>query len=160
MRRKNRMMLQQTLIVAADLSKVVAFQPSMTSMGSFRLDCEASLENVWQHAAESERPTLTASGPRTASMVHNLDANRPGSAAELERRFAREAGAWIAMQMTNARAARVVVFAPPRFLGLLRETLPADVDADLQHGEFTQLSAAEFARHPAMLGLLGAGGRT
>ncbi|MCE2881846.1 MAG: host attachment protein [Planctomycetaceae bacterium] len=123
-------------------------------MGSLHLDPAASLASRWEHRTVGERPTLLASGRGASAMVHTSDSNRTGSAAEMQRRFARDAAEWIATQSAKSGSRRTLVFAPPHLLGLLRDEMPEASAAELLHGDLVRLSAGELAAHPAVVAAL------
>lgn len=148
------MPLNQTLVIVADSNRLASYRPSRSPMGSLHLDPTASLASRWEHRTEEERPTLLASGRGAAAVVHNSDSNRVGSAAEMQRRFARDAAEWIAAQSASTGSRRTLVFAPPHLLGLLRDEMPEACAAELLHGDLVRLSAGELAAHPAVVAAL------
>jgi hypothetical protein len=78
---------------------------------------------------------------------------------EEHRRFARDVTAWLAQDLKEVNANHITVFAPPQFLGLLRNELgrtppsPA-AHVDLREGELTHLRPSELAGHPAVLAVM------
>ena len=150
--------LASTSIVTAGLGQAILYRPSLSPMGSLRLERAGRLRNRWQHMPVRGRPTIAASGRGASATVHLIDENRPGSSDEMERRFARELVAWIGGRAAVAKDGRILVFAPPHFLGRLREVSGNGVE--LMHGDLTNLNASELARHPmvasALFGLRGA----
>lgn len=141
--------LSATTVAMVDLGQAILYRPCLSSMGSLRLERAARLRNHWQHLPVQSRPMMSASGRGAAAMVHLIDENRSGSAEEMERRFARALVEWLRSHGGKSPEARTVVFAPPHFLGRLRE-VHAD-GFELVHGDLTKLTASQLARHPAVI---------
>lgn len=141
--------LASTLLVMTGLGQAILYRPSLSSMGSLRLERIGRLRNRWQHMPVQGRPTIAASGRGASATVHLIDENRPGAGEEMERRFARDLVAWIREHAIAPKDSRTVVFAPPHFLGRLRE-VPAE-GLELLHGDLTNLSPSALAQHASVL---------
>jgi hypothetical protein len=70
---------------------------------------------------------------------------------EEQRRFAREVASWLTQARQNPDAHRVTLFAPARFLGVLRGELVPDAVTELREAELTHLRPSELASHPSVL---------
>jgi protein required for attachment to host cells len=91
---------------------------------------------------EHHRPTMLDSrgGHHEPSVGHEQE--------ELHARFARQIAQWLRQQSDTQRCGTVVVAAPAKMLGVLRETVHGPRHLEFINGDFTHLSAAQVAAHP------------
>ena len=151
-------------IVTTDSRHARVFAWERTPGGVLRLEPLRWIDNP--HESEHERAraselVLASAGapgrgvPQGASEGHTSE--------EEERRFARELagrGGWLSRSIRELKADRVTVFAPPRFLGLLREEMDADTGrgdgpipecVTFEAVELTHLRPGELAVHPRVV---------
>ena len=149
-------------IVTADSRRALLFACQRTPGGEVHLEQRESIENTHESEHEHGRPVLAGGAERRGSVTRSGARAAPHGVApghELEegqRRFAHEVRSWLTEARRNAGAERVVVFAPARFLGLLRGEFAGDPTTGLREGELTHLRPHELAAHPAVLGAVGA----
>lgn len=115
------------------------------------------LENAHEDEHERHRPTLAGGAERRGSAARSgaraaPQAIAPNRTAEEEQeRFAREVGAWLGGARRELGEGRWILFAPPRFLGMLRRHVAPEVATELHEGELAHLRAGELALHPAVI---------
>jgi len=156
-------------IVAADVRRAALFGCKRLPSGDLRLEPQDTIENAHESEHEHGRPVLRGGAEKPGSPMRSSGHAAPHAvsaghtAEEEETRFAREVGDWlrgVARALGPAAPARgsVTVFAPPRFLGLLRKHA-GDLGAavDLREGELAQVPPHELATHPAVLEAVHAG---
>lgn len=144
-------------IVTADSRRASLLACRRTPRGELYLDQIKSIEN--RHEAEHERgrPTLAGGAERRGSVARSGARAAPHAVAvgheheEEQLRFAREVTSWLADARRNPGAHRVTLFAPARFLGLLRAEVAKDDPTELREAELTHLRPHELAAHPAIL---------
>jgi protein required for attachment to host cells len=85
------------------------------------------------------------------------DGGNEDEVREPTNRFARQLVAWLHHKMAQYEIDRIVILAPPHFLGVLRNEQSTDLASKaIEHkGELTNLSASELAEHPAVRELVG-----
>lgn len=109
----------------------------------------ASIEDRWEgHEHGRPSPRVERSGTGSAPQTHDRE--------EQNNRFAREVATWLDRKVAEHGMADLVVFAPPRFLGVLRKVHGGRLSANVteQEGDLTGLSTAALARHPAIQALV------
>lgn len=76
-------------------------------------------------------------------------------------RFGRQVVAWLNHKMAEYEIERIIIFAPPRFLGVLRNEQSTDLAGRaIEHkGELVNVPTSELAKHPAIRELVGLDGR-
>ncbi|MEI7658342.1 MAG: host attachment protein [Phycisphaerae bacterium] len=151
-------------IVTVDCRHARVFGWERTPGGALRLEPLRWIDNPHEAEHERGRPNLLgvaavgAPGrgvPQGASEGH--------AAEEEERRFARDLagrGGWLCRAIHELKADRVTVFAPAKFLGMLREEMDANTGrgdgplpecVSFEAGELTHLRPGELAVHPRVM---------
>mgnify|MGYP000843974413 FL=1 len=150
-------------IVVADARIASLFECKRTPNGSLHIEAVKSIRNSHEAEHERGRPNLAGGAERRGSVTSSGAHAAPHTvgpkhtADEEHRRFAREVHAWLAETAHRSAPGRVTLFAPARFLGLLREESPrAGDDASFREGDLTHLRPQELAAHPAVLSALSA----
>ena len=141
------------LLVVSDPRQASLFRGTIESPARIRLTTSESLANPWMiHAAdfqEHQRPTMLERGYSNTARQHGAAVGH--ESLELESEFALEIARWIHTQRAASPSSAVAVFAPPRFLGQLRNALTPLVGAiELFRGEFAGLTREEVASHPTI----------
>lgn len=140
-------------IVTADARRASLYICRRVPQGRVHVDLLRTIENAHEDEHEHHRPCVLGRGPAASAAQHCA---APGHGAEEEsRRFAREFGAWLGKIAGELNIGAVSVFAPPKFLGVLREegtvlALNGGTRVNLRDGELTHLKAHELAVHPAV----------
>jgi protein required for attachment to host cells len=145
--------------VTADGRRATLYWCEPTPGGNLHVEARGTLENEEAGNREHHRPSVLGRGPtlnaaqRPASFGHDDE--------EYARRFARRVPAWLGREVREGKMERVVVFAAPRFLGLLRGEVGNGLRgvAELEEAELTRLRAHELAEHPAVVGMVKAAAR-
>lgn len=135
-------------IVTADARTAELYKCRHSSAGRIELIPLRSLHN--RHEAEHERgrPTLLGRSAPTGPQ----HTGSPGHTSEEEtRRFAREVVTWLRSAKDDLGCSRVIVFSPPRFLGILKPLMDGDTHTyDLRSAGLSALAPTELATHPAV----------
>lgn len=144
-------------LVDQRVARVLIARP--TQGKALNLTEAASISNQHENEHDRTRPDMLGGpGKRSAEggtgvvggphMVNDTQ----GTEAEEDRRFAREVAAWLADRPERTDGDRLQVFAPKRFLGMLREQLDPHRTAhiDLKDGEFAQMPDSELRTHSAL----------
>ena len=113
----------------------------LTQQGTQHVEEQGVLENT-SPEHEHERP-MTQGGAS-----HDVE--------ERERRFATETADWLSKKAAENEMARLVVFAPPRMLGLLRKASFSVTNAHLEEvrGDLMGLKPGQLADHPLVRDLV------
>ncbi|MHC4991956.1 MAG: baeRF12 domain-containing protein [Planctomycetota bacterium] len=119
-----------------------------TSTGRLRVDVEVELldtEEEHEHGRPSPRAAKT--GHTYASLGHEDDTRRD--------RFAKQTAEWLESQTERLAIDHVAVFAPPRWLGALREAWSPQLAPHVEEhqGDLTNLAADDLVRHDAIIAL-------
>lgn len=144
-------------IVTADERTARLFSCQQLPGGGLHLEQLTSIENTHEAEHERHRPTLAGGAERRGSAARSGAHAAPHllaprhTAEEEQRRFAREVSAWLEEIRPGLATGRLTVFAPPRFLGLLREQGSRHRPADLRDGDLNALRTRELAAHPKTL---------
>lgn len=147
----------QHWIVTADGRSAALFECQRTPAGALHLGRCKSIENAHEAEHERGRPTLAGGAERRGSVARSGARAAPHAVAvgheheEEQRRFAREIRSWLAHARRISGDQRVTLFAPARFLGLLRAEFAKDDMTVLREAELTHLGPNELAVHPAIL---------
>jgi protein required for attachment to host cells len=145
-------------IALVDQRVAKMFQARPTQGKALDLTEVAMITNGHENEHERSRPDMMSGpGKRSAQggtgvvggphMVQDR-----GAEAEEDRRFAREVAAWLASRPERTKGDRLQVFAPRRFMGLLREQLDESKTRhiDLKDGEYAQMPTNELRTHSAL----------
>ena len=153
---------QPRWIVTADARRATLFACRNVAGAGVQVEQVRSLKNPHEDEHEHQRPALLggaerSGSPRSASSHAAPHSVAPGHEVEEERRrFARDVRDWLSDNVDSMGIRHVMLFAPPRFLGLLRLHISdRDDRTDLVEGDIAQLSAEQLAVHPAVLAMLG-----
>jgi protein required for attachment to host cells len=147
----------QDWIVTADARRASLFACRREALGELHLEPLTSLENHHEGEHERGRPMLAGGAARRGSVARSGARAAPQAMAdrhvheEEDRRFAREVASWLTEARQSSDRHRVTVFAPPDFLGKLRDQLKEDQSIQFREGELTRLRPHELAGHPAVL---------
>ncbi|MEY3021714.1 MAG: hypothetical protein RIS86_912 [Planctomycetota bacterium] len=145
-------------IATVDCARARLLRGTLEWPGRLELEESHRLDSPWDGFHESGRPVLVPSGGGQFRVIHLKSANAAGGDEEMARRFARDVASWLHERAGESPERRTVVFAAPRFLGLLRDELgPLGDGIALYRGEFTRLRPGEVAAHPSVRALVGAG---
>ena len=82
--------------------------------GRFHLELDDSIENTWEEHERGRPSPLTGKDGRSYASVGHED-------EEMMRRFARDVAGWLDEKTRRLDIDRLALFAPPRFLGALRQ---------------------------------------
>lgn len=149
-------------IVTADGRRAGVFACRMTPGGNLHLDPVRAIENAHEHEHERHRPTMIGGAERARAVGASSASAAPHFASpgheteEMQRRFAREVGRWLAATTKELQPARMDVFAAPRFAGYLKSELTLSPTDRLHETELANLRGPELAVHPAVIGALSA----
>jgi protein required for attachment to host cells len=143
----------ERLLATVDERQARLFRCTPTMRGTWRLEETHSLRSPWEEDHERRRPAILGRGPETmppheAAFGHEEEEER--------RRFARDVADWLRKHAPPSGADPLLVFAAPRFLGLMREGA-AELDRvaiRLMESELSRLHPHELAEHPAVVALL------
>lgn len=146
------------LIVTADGRRAALFACRRSPEGRLKLEQLGSIQN--RHEAEHERgrPALLGGMERPGAVSRSGAHAAPHTASagraqeEGRARFAREIGRWLEEASAGYGDAPTTVFAPARFLGLLRDQIDSPGNVRTREAGLTRLSIQELAGHPAVLG--------
>jgi len=107
----------------------------LTKQGTQHVDEYGAFENTLSEQ-EHKRP-MSQDG-----MTHDVE--------EEERRFAGEIVAWLQERTKEHEIDHLVIFAPPRMLGVLRKVPPGLLKGQLEEfkGDLMRLEAGQLAEHP------------
>jgi protein required for attachment to host cells len=133
--------------ITADSRRASVFSFRQVAPGRCQVDQVRTLFN--SHESEHDRGRPGTLGRMPGGLPQALGQSR--QAEEEVRRFAHDVGSWLRVTANELRLGPLTVFAPPRFLGVLRAILDKNIAFDLRQGELTHLRAAELASHPAVV---------
>ena len=140
-------------LVNGSLGRLLLANPSRPR-GRYHIEQIDLIETAWE-AHEHGRPS-----PRGGKDAHRY-ASRGHEDQEMTKRFARDVARWLESQIEQRKIERVSVFAPPRFLGAMRQVCPAALAAriDEHEGDLGYMAPADLLNHPTISGLLEPSGR-
>jgi protein required for attachment to host cells len=110
------------------------------------------IQESWEeHQHGRPSPLRGKSGHSYASEGHEEETRRD--------RFAKEIAIWLEQQAERLHMERIAVFAPPRFLGSLREAWSARfaLRLDEHHGDLTHLNTGDLVTHESIASLIATG---
>lgn len=147
-------------IVISDQRSARLFVRASEPGGRWRLEERARLHNRHEGEHEHHRPDLLGRGAPTAAAGPQRLVSEGHTREEEARRFAREVAAWLGEQRGACSLDRITLFAPPRFLGMLREEQAPRAAVEMLEGELTGVPVHELASHPEILAAFGASARS
>ena len=117
--------------------------------GRFHLEEDDTIENVLE-AHEHGRPS-----PRSGKEGHSY-ASQGHEDEERMKRFARAVAAWLEEKAVRLKIDELALFAPPRFLGALRQAWsPQLATLVTEHeGDLGYMGAGDLARHRSIAKIL------
>ncbi len=138
-----------TWLLLADSRRARLLRGHLTRHARPHVQEEARLDFQFQES-EHGRPS-----PRINKDGHSY-ASRPHEEDQLAARFAREVSSFVQDKVDEPHVPRLFLFAPSRFLGALRKSIPARLAERLveREGELTHLSEAQLAAHPEVARLI------
>ncbi len=141
----------ETWIVIVDNGKGRLLRGTQVPPGRFHLDENGSIENTWEaHQHGRPSPRVGKAGNTYASQGHENE--------ERMSRFARNVTEWLERKTREHNIEKLTLFAPPRFLGALRQAWSPKLAARVSEheGDLGYMSAGELARHRAIIKVLSA----
>ncbi len=118
--------------------------------GKFHLEEVESIDNRWEeHQHQHPSARVGREGHAYASPGHEPE--------EMMRRDAKDMAEWLEARLEKHGIERVHVFAPPRFLGVLRDQFSPHVRERVEehHGDLVPVEMVGLMHHPAILEVLG-----
>jgi protein required for attachment to host cells len=118
--------------------------------GRFHLELDDSIENKWEEHQRGRPSPLTGKDGRSYASVGHED-------EEMMRRFARDVAGWLEEKTRRLDIDRLALFAPPRFLGALRQAWSPRLAlcVDEFEGDLGYMGPGDLVRHRAIARLLG-----
>ena len=123
-----------------------------TASGRAHVAVGDEIHDTWkEHQHGSPSPLTGKSGYRRAPWGHEDETRR--------KRFAREIAVWLERQAEDLHIDCISVFAPPRFLGALRDAWSPRlaIRVDEHHGDLTHLSPGHLACYDSIIRLVSDG---
>ena len=139
-----------TWIFIVDNGKGRLLKGTAAPRGRFHLELDDSIENEWEeHEHGRPSPRAGKEGHSYASMGHEDE--------EMMNRFARTVATWLEQKTTRHRIDNLALFAPPRFLGALRQAWsPRLASRVTEHeGDLGYMGPGDLVRHQSIARLLG-----
>lgn len=143
---------KQKWIFVVDSGRGRLLRGSSVPPGRPHLEEDESIENTWEEH-EHGRPS-----PRVGKAGHSY-ASRGHEDEEMMHRFAKDVAAWLERKAKQNNIQNLSLFAPPRFLGALRQAYSPHLSARIteHEGDLGYMSAGDLARHRVISRLLGPG---
>jgi len=132
-------------LLVTDARRCRLFHGKRTGAGRLHLDEKARLDEVWQEQEHHRPAPLGAPSGKSYIDAGHADEERM-------HRFAKAVSGWMDEQARGMKIAQLHLFAPKRFLGVLRTEYSSPLKGgiiDAAH-DLAQLSAGELAEHPAV----------
>lgn len=132
-------------LLITDARRSRLFHGMRTPAGRLHLDEKARLDEVWQEQEHHRPAPLGAPSGRSYIDAGHADEERM-------HRFAKSVSSWMDEQARGLKFEKLHLFAPKRFLGVLRPEYSGGmkrVVVDEAH-DLAQLTAGELAEHPAV----------
>ncbi len=148
-------------IVTADARNARIYSCRRVAGNGPYLEELSAITNTHEAEHERQRPILGGGAERRGAVARSGAHAAPHAIApprtadEETARFAREVSDWLASSRKHRSTGRVILFAPPRFLGLLRKQIAPDAATQILEGDLSQLDARDLAAHPAVRQALG-----
>jgi protein required for attachment to host cells len=139
----------QTWIFVVDNGRGRLLKGAPAPRGRFHLELDDSIENTGEEH-ERGRPS-----PLTGREGHSY-ASRGHEDEEMMKRFARTVASWLEEKTRRLNIDRLALFAPPRFLGALRQAWSPRlaVRVDEHEGDLGYMGPGDLARHRSISRLL------
>jgi len=139
----------QTWIFVVDNGRGRLLKGAPAPRGRFHLELDDSIKNTWEEH-EHGRPS-----PLTGRVGHSY-ASRGHEDEEMMKRFARTVASWLEEKTRRLNIDRLALFAPPRFLGALRQAWSPRlaVLVDEHEGDLGYMGAGDLARHRSIAQLI------
>lgn len=137
-------------LFVADAQKGRLLECGVAPLNRCHVEQRAAVKSAWEgHEHHRPSPLAGKSGHSYASPGHEHE--------EDLHRFAKQVARWLGQQTAARGIARLLVLAPPRFLGSLRKTVShhLEVRLELKQGDFTRLTTHQLSQHPVVRGLVG-----
>lgn len=137
-------------LLITDARRSRLFHCQRTDAGRLHLDEKSRLDEVWSET-EHQRPAPLGSPQGNYINVGHAEEERM-------HRFAKSVAGWLDEQARGLKFEKLHLFAPKRFLGVLRPAFSGALKPlvnDAAH-DLAQLSPGELAEHPAVLAIPGA----
>lgn len=137
-------------VCLADAQKARLLRCGVMPTARCHVDEKGAIEPVWE-GHEHARPS-----PRSGK-TGNTYASEGHEAHEELNRFARQIMNWLKDEAASRGIDQFVLFAPPRFLGVMRSIRVAHTYARIakREGDLVNLDTAALSRHPAIHELVG-----
>ncbi len=139
----------QTWIFIVDSGRGRLLKGAPAPRGRFHLELDDSIENTWQEHQRG-RPSRRAGreGHSYASWGHEDE--------EMLKRFARNVADWLDDKVRRLNIDRVALFAPPRFLGALRQagSPRLAIRVEEHEGDLGYMAPGDLVRHRSIAQLL------
>lgn len=138
-------------IVIVDNGQGRLLRGSTAPPGRYHLELDDTITNT-EEEHQHGRPS-----PR-AGKAGNSYASRSRENEERMKRFARRVVEWLQHKTAALDIKHLSLFAPPRFLGVLRQAYPAQLAERLTEyeGDLGYMAPGDLVRHRAIAGILGA----
>jgi protein required for attachment to host cells len=140
----------QTWIFIVDNGQGRLLKGAPAPRGRFRLELEDSIANKWEaHQRGRPSPLAGRTGHSYASVGHEDE--------EMMKRFARDVAGWLDEKTSRLDIDRLALFAPPRFLGALRQAWSPRlaIRVEEHEGDLGYMAPGDLVRHRAISRLLG-----
>lgn len=135
-------------LLITDARRSRLFHAKRTEAGRLHLDEKKRLDEVWTEQEHHRPAPLGAPSGRSYIDQGHADEERM-------HRYAKTMANWLDTEARGLKIGKLHLFAPKRFLGVLRPALPGGLKqliVDEAH-DLAQLSAGELAEHPAVLAI-------
>ncbi|MBI1367163.1 MAG: hypothetical protein GC162_00770 [Planctomycetes bacterium] len=132
-------------VVAADANGARLLEYSLVHGGRRHMDERNAIENHEEpHQHNRPSPLAGKDGHSYASRGHETE--------EMMRRYARTLTDWLRQQVHMHHIEQLTLFAPPRLLGVLRQTWTNGLSGRIESHEadLNHIAVAELANHPAV----------
>jgi protein required for attachment to host cells len=139
----------QTWIFIVDNGRGRLLKGAPAPRGRFHLELDDAIENSWEeHQRGRPSPLAGRAGHSYASWGHEDE--------ELMRRFARDVAVWLDDKTRKHAIDRLALFAPPRFLGALRQawTPRLAMCVEEHEGDLGYMGPGDLVRHRSIARLL------
>lgn len=141
---------KETWIFVVDAGQGRLLRGSSVPPGRPHLEEDESIQNTWErHEHGRPSPRAGKAGHSNSSLGHENE--------ELLHRFARDVAIWLDRKARQHGIENLALFAPPRFLGALRQACSPQLTARIteHEGDLGYMTAGDLARHRTIAKLLG-----